>query len=59
MTINEQEINYYRAKIIGKYVTPVMEKYTNEEIEYKKKQERVNRMLKVAQKFKIDCFIFL
>ena len=46
MTINEQEINYYRTKIIGKYVTPVMEKYANEEIEYKKEQERVMRLLK-------------
>lgn len=52
MTINEQEINYYRTKIIGKYVTPIMDKYANEEIEYKKKQERINRMLKMAQKFK-------
>ena len=55
MTINEQEINYYRAKIIGKYVTPVMEKYANEEIEYNAEIKRVNRMLKMAQKLKIDC----
>ena len=55
MAINEQEINYYRTKIIGKYVTPIIERYDNEEIEYKKKQERVNRMLKTTQKFKIDC----
>ena len=50
MTINEKEINYYRTKIIGKYVTPVMDKYANEEIEYKKEQERVNRMLKGIRK---------
>jgi hypothetical protein len=50
MTINEQEINYYRTKIIGKYVTPVIDKYTNEEIEYKKEQERVNRLLKGVRK---------
>ena len=55
MTIDEKEINYYRSKIIGKYVTPVMECYENEEIEYKKEQERIKRMLKKAQKFKIDC----
>lgn len=55
MTINEQEIEYYRNEIIGKYVTPVIEKYANEEIEYKKKQERINRTLKMAQKFKINC----
>ena len=50
MTINEQEINYYRTKIIGKYVTPVMEKYASEEIEYKAKIERINRMLKGVKK---------
>ena len=50
MTINEKEINYYRTKIIGKYVTPVMDKYANEEIEYKKEQERVNRLLKGVRK---------
>lgn len=55
MTINEKQIEYYRTKIIGKYVIPVMNKYTNEEIEYEKKQERVERMLKMTQKFKIDC----
>ena len=54
MTIDEKEINYYRTKIIGKYVTPVMECYENEEIEYKKKIERVNRVLKMAQKLRID-----
>lgn len=52
MTINEKQIEYYRSKIIDKYVTPIMDKYANEEIEYKKKQERINRMLKMAQKFK-------
>ena len=52
MTIDEKEINYYRTKIIGKYVTPVMDKYTNEEIEYNAEIKRVNRMLKMAQKFK-------
>lgn len=50
MTIDEKEINYYRLKIIGKYVTPVMDKYANEEIEYKKEQERVNRLLKGVRK---------
>lgn len=55
MTIDEKEINYYRTKIIGKYVTPVMDKYAKEEIEYKKEQARIERMLKMAQKFKIDC----
>ena len=46
MTINEEEIKYYRSKIIGKYVTPIMEKYANKEIEYKKEQERVMHLLK-------------
>lgn len=46
MTIDEKEINYYRSKIIGKYITPIMDKYANEEIEYKKEQERVKRLLK-------------
>lgn len=55
MTIDEKEIEYYRSKIIDKYVTPVMDKYANEEIEYKKEQARIERMLKMAQKFKIDC----
>lgn len=41
MTIDKKEIEYYRSKIIGKYVTPIMKKYANEEIEYKKDQERV------------------
>lgn len=50
MTINEKQIEYYRSKIIGKYVTPVMECYENEEIEYKKKQERVMRLLKRVKK---------
>ena len=50
MTIDEKEINYYRTKIIGKYVTPIMDKYANEEIEYKKEQERVNRLLKGVRK---------
>lgn len=50
MTIDEKEINYYRLKIIGKYVTPIMDKYANEEIEYKKEQERVNRLLKGVRK---------
>jgi hypothetical protein len=50
MTINEKEINYYRTKIIGKYVTPIMDKYANEEIEYKKEQERVMRLLKSVRK---------
>lgn len=50
MTIDEKEINYYRTKIIGKYVTPVMDKYANEEIEYKKEKERVNRLLKGVRK---------
>lgn len=50
MTIDEQEINYYRTKIIGKYTNPIMEKYANEEIEYKKEQERVNRLLKGVRK---------
>ena len=53
MTINEKEIEYYRSKIIGQYVIPVMECYENEEIEYKKEQKRVNRMMKMAQKFKL------
>ena len=52
MTINEKQIEYYRTQIIGKYVTPVMECYENEEIEYNAEVERVNRMLKMAQKFK-------
>lgn len=55
MTINEKQIEYYRTEIIGKYVTPIMDKYANEEIEYNAKIKRVNRMLKMAQKFKIDC----
>ena len=55
MTINEKQIEYYRTEVIGKYVTPIMDKYANEEIEYKKEQERVNRMLKMTQKLKIDC----
>ena len=50
MTIDEKEINYYRLKIIGKYVTPIMDKYANEEIEYKKEQERVKRLLKGVRK---------
>lgn len=50
MTINEQEIEYYRNEIIGKYVTPIMNKYANEEIEYKKEQERVMRLLKGVRK---------
>lgn len=50
MTINEQEIEYYRSKIIGKYVIPIMNKYDNEEIEYNAEVKRVNRMLKMAQK---------
>lgn len=55
MTINEKQIEYYRNEIISKYVTPVMERYENEEIEYNAEIKRVNRMLKMAQKFKIDC----
>lgn len=54
MTIDEKEINYYRTKIIGKYTNPIMEQYANEEIEYKKEVERVNRVLKMAQKWRID-----
>lgn len=50
MTIDEKEINYYRSKIIGKYITPIMDKYANEEIEYKKEQERVMRLLKGVRK---------
>ena len=50
MTINEKQIEYYRTEVIGKYVTPVMDKYTNEEIEYNDEVKRVNRMLKMAQK---------
>lgn len=46
MTINEKQIEYYKTKIIGKYVTPVMNEYANEEIEYKKEQERVMHLLK-------------
>lgn len=46
MTIDKKEIEYYRSKIIDKYVTPIMDKYANEEIEYKKKQERIMRLLK-------------
>ena len=52
MTIDEKEINYYRSKIIGKYVTPIMEQYANEEIEYNAEIKQVNRMLKMTQKFK-------
>lgn len=50
MTINEEEIEYYRSKIIGKYVTPIMEQYANEEIEYKNEQERVMRLPKRVRK---------
>lgn len=50
MTIKQEEIEYYRTKIIGKYVTPIIKKYTNEEIEYKKEQERVMCLLKSVRK---------
>lgn len=50
MTINEKQIEYYRTEVIGKYVTPIMDKYANEEIEYKKEQERVMRLLKGVRK---------
>lgn len=50
MTINEQEIKYYRTKVISKYINPIMEKYDDEEREYNAAVERVNRMLKGVKK---------